>query len=514
MRAAASRCVIAFVVLACGAGTAPLNVLAADSASPAAVQLRCEYLVDPAGIDVASPRLTWMLDPAGPIRSQKAYRVLVAASRAALDKDQGDLWDSGRVASGESTWIRYGGKALVSGQRVHWKVRVWGEAGRVSPWSAPATWSMGLLRPDDWHAQWVGQALPANHPEGTPLPFPWLRKTLTLTQKPTRAVAYVNALGYYELYINGKKVDDHVLSPAVSDYSRRNLYVTHEVADFLVPGTNVIALWLGRGWYVKGHPGVIHDGPLVRAQLAISMPDGAATEVVTDDTWRVRESPLSPLGRGTAFGDYGGERYDALKDLPDWNAVSLDDSGWQTAAVFTPPAVLTAAQMVEPNRMVETIRAQRVEPYPEGGWAIDMGKAFTGWLEISLPAIPGGTTIQLEYSDQMTPDKPAPGTPAPAAGAGSQAGAAARTGRGGNPPVFPNTFNQRDEIVGNGAALTFRSRFNYHGFRFVRVIGLDAAPKASDATGYLIRTAYRRAGEFTSSNALLNRIYDLVTWTY
>ena len=83
-------------------------------------------------------------------------------------------------------------------------------------------------------------------------------------------MAYVNALGYYELYINGKKVDDHVLSPAVSDYSKRNLYVTHDVADYLVPGKNCVALWLGRGWYVRGHPGVIHDGPLVRAQIDVA----------------------------------------------------------------------------------------------------------------------------------------------------------------------------------------------------------------------------------------------------
>ena len=367
-------------------------------------------------------------------------------------------------------------------------------------------------------------------------------------------MAYVNPLGYYELYVNGRKVDDHVLSPAVSDYSRRNLYVTHEVADYLVPGKNVVALWLGRGWYVKGHPGVIHDGPLVRAQVDITFDDGGTTRVVTDETWKLRESSLTPLGRGTAFGDYGGERYDAGRDLPGWNTVDLDDSGWQAAAVFTPPDVLTAAQMVEPNRMVETIKATRVDPYPLGGWIIDMGKNFTGWLEIKLPPIARGATVKLEYSDQLERDKPAPGAaagraggspagagnapgqnapgargagavappggatpPGAAAGRGAPpAGAAAGAGRGrgGNQTDLPNTFNQRDEIVGNGAALTFRSRFNYHAFRYVRVIGADRAPDASSATGYLIRTAYDRAGEFTSSNELLNQIYQMVNRTY
>jgi alpha-L-rhamnosidase len=543
------------VLIALPSGAALLFGGASERTDFSVQGLRCEYLSNPLGIDVQKPRLSWLLNPAPNVRGQSAYRVLVASAPEVLRKDRGDLWDSGRVVSGQTTWIDYGGKKLVSGQQVYWKVRVWSDSGKASPWSAQATWSMGLLQPSDWHSKWIGERRPDGIAEGTPLPFPWLRKTFTLTRKPNRAVAYVNPLGYYELYINGRKVDDHVLSPAVSDYSKRNLYVTHEIAEYLVPGKNIVALWLGRGWYVKEHPGVIHDGPLVRAQLEISLGDGSTAQVVTDQTWKVRESPITPLGRGTAFGDYGGERYDVGLELPGWNAVNLDDSAWQAAAVFEPPQVLTAAQMVEPNRLVETIKAARVEAYPQGGWIIDMGRNFTGWLEIQLPPIAKGSTVKLEYSDQMEPDKPAPGAAAGRAGGGpagsgnapgqnapggrgpgaaappgsipptgatagrsaAPAGAAAgagRGGRGGNQTVFPNTFNQRDEVTGNGAALTFRSRFNYHAFRYVRVIAVETAPDVSSATGYLIRTAYDRAGEFTSSNELLNQIYQMVTRTY
>jgi alpha-L-rhamnosidase len=491
--------------IALPSGTARL-VAGAPGRTDVIVGLRCEYLSDPSGIDVRKPRLSWRLTPEANIRVQIAYRILVASAPTVLQKDVGDLWDSGRVASGETTWIEYGGKTLVSGQRVYWKVRVWTDGGKASPWSGPATWSMGLLQPSDWHARWIGEARPEGHVQGTPLPFPWLRKSFALSRKPDRAVAYVNPLGYYELYINGRKVDDHVLSPAVSDYSRRNLYVTHEVADYLVPGRNVVALWLGRGWYVKGHPGVIHDGPLVRAQLEISGGDGSTARIVTDDTWRVHDSPLTPLGRGTAFGDYGGERYDPALELPGWNTTDFDDTAWQAAAVFEPPQALTAAQMVEPNRIVETIKAVRVEAYPQGGWVIDMGKNFTGWLEIALPPAATRSTITLEYSDQMERDKPAPGI--------ASAPAGARGGRGGSQPVFPYTFNQRDEVVANGAPIRFRSRFNYHGFRYVRVTGVETPPVPAEIAGYFIRTGYDGAGEFTSSSELLNQIHRLVTRTY
>ena len=100
-------------------------------------------------------------------------------------------------------------------------------------------------------------------------PSPGCARPSRSTRKPQRGTAYVNALGYYELYVNGKKVDDYVLAPAVVDYSKRNWYLTHDITDYLVQGRNTVALWLGRGWYVRGHPGVVYDGPMVRAQFEI-----------------------------------------------------------------------------------------------------------------------------------------------------------------------------------------------------------------------------------------------------
>jgi alpha-L-rhamnosidase len=204
--------------------------------------LRTEYLVDPLGIDVTQPRLSWTLSSARRGEKQTAYQVLVASAPANLDRDAGDLWDSKQVKSGEMAQIAYAGKPLVSRAQAFWKVRVWDAAGKPSAWSKPARWSMGLLADFDWHADFIGAAAPSGSAAGKPLPFPWLRKSFNLAQKPSRATIYVNALGYYELYVNGKKVDDHVLSPAVSDYSKRTFYVTHDVAAYLAPGANCVAL--------------------------------------------------------------------------------------------------------------------------------------------------------------------------------------------------------------------------------------------------------------------------------
>jgi hypothetical protein len=476
-------------ILVCVLAAASL-VLAGCAASgqtgPPVEGLRCEYLVNPPGIDVQQPRLSWVVAAAARQREQSAYQVLVASSAANLQRGKGDLWDSGKTSATQSAFVAYGGRPLTSGVEAWWKVRVWDQTGRDLPWSRPAHWSMGVLTDNEWYGRWIGLARPAGVAEHTPLPFPWLRKTVTLAQKPTRATACVNALGYYELYVNGRKVDDYVLTPAVTDYSRRNWYVTHDITSYLVKGDNAIALWLGRGWYVRGHPGVVYDGPLARAQMDIALPDGKTVKVGTDATWKAKASPITPLGKGTAFGDYGGEHYDARLEVEDWNGVKLDDSGWEPATLFDPPKVTTAAQMVEPNRILETLKPVTIEATPGGGWLIDMGKNYTGWLDLQLPAdTAAGKSLKIEYADA--------------------------------PPANGRylTFNQRDEYVTRaGAGQTVRSRFNYHAFRWAHVTGLDRAPTADEVKGSFMRTSYARTGDFESSNDLLNRIYRLVTWTY
>jgi alpha-L-rhamnosidase len=123
-------------------------------------RLRCEYLTNPLGIDAAKPRLSWILQSAERGQRQTAYQVLVASTPDVLAKDQGDLWDSGRVASDQSVHVEYAGTPLGSRMRCCWKVRAWDKDGRPSTWSQPAFWTMGLLQPSDWQGKWIAATPP------------------------------------------------------------------------------------------------------------------------------------------------------------------------------------------------------------------------------------------------------------------------------------------------------------------------------------------------------------------
>ena len=205
--------------------------------------LRCEYLTNPLGIDVARPRLSWVIESNRRGERQTAFQVLVASSEELLKKDKGDLWDSRKVASDQSIQLEYAGKLLESQQLCFWKVRIWDQDGKATGWSKPADWSMGLLKPEDWKAKWI------TNPDPKRLSHPWLRRTFELKEGVERAVIYVNTGSYYELHINGKKVGPYVLEPGITQVNKRFTVNAYDVTSFLVKGTNTIAVWMGPGWH-------------------------------------------------------------------------------------------------------------------------------------------------------------------------------------------------------------------------------------------------------------------------
>lgn len=345
-----------------------------EASAMTVTQLRCEYLENPLGINVTVPRLSWWLETDERAQKGCAYHILVASTPELLAEDQGDLWDTGKWQSDQSHQIEYAGLRLEYGMRAYWKVRVWDAQGRPSAWSAPARWTMGPIAAQDWKAQWIGM----NPKEGDP-DFPWIRGTVHLNGPVKQALAYVNALGYYELYINGQRVDDHVLSPAVSQLSERSYYITHDVSASLKPGANVIALWLGQGWYSPSVHWTQHEGPVVRAQIDYVLEDDTTMQLFTDASWKAQESPIAQVGRWMSRGSFGGEAYDARKENAAWNTLDSDYMG--DAAI----AEAAVAEDMPDSQVSFSVEASSIQKNYVPDRTVDDDRA-TFWVSSSGPS--------------------------------------------------------------------------------------------------------------------------------
>lgn len=459
-----------------------------SAAQPVVGELRCENLKDPIGIDRTQPRVSWQLMPGHRGLAQSAYQIVVYHMKEGEWDEAPVFWDSGKVESSDSHLVPIGGDALSSEMEYQWMVRVWDEEGTLSEWSPTARFTVGPADnrsgiTQNWKGEWIGVDWIENH-EG---PLPLMRREFELKDKPIRAYAHICALGYYELYLNGEKIGDDVLSPAVSDYSKRGLYLSHEVTDQLQQGDNCIGLWLGRGWST-GVLGLLTDrGPVVKLQLEIVLPDGCRRIVTTGGDWKTTQSHITPLGKGMS-GGYGGERVEAAKEIVGWSKVGFDASTWQDVTVYQfdeEKSPRIDAQMMEPNRLLDEITPLSVEPLGDD-FLIDMGRNYTGWFMMDFPdELEAGTEVYMEFADKRFPD-------------GSF-----------------QTYNQHNIYVAKGGGgESFCNQFNYHAFRFAIIKGLPRAPKLEEISGRMVSTGYDLAAEFSCDNTLLNDIYTTTLWTH
>lgn len=460
-------------------------------------RLRCEYLVDPLGIDARQPRLSWELTPINPAtrgERQTAYHILAASTPEMLTANQGDLWDSGRVESDQSIHVVYAGAPLRSTQRVWWKVRVWDRSGRASAWSRPGRWSMGLLERADWRAQWIGARVELAEPDDlAPLPVTMLRTSFDLPARVRRATVFVTALGVYELRINGQRVGDHLLAPEWTDYHARVQYQTYDMTAQLHKGENAIGALLGDGWYagrlgmsdmvINRLRGVYGRRTYFLMQLDIELAGGGRQTVVTDGSWRAtREGPI----RTSDILD--GEVYDARREMPGWDWPGFDDTRWQTVETLDGCGTALVAQPNEPIRVIEEVKPVALtEPQP-GVHVFDLGQNIVGWVRLRLRGR-AGTTVTLSHAEMLNDD-----------------GTLYTANLRGAPQVDHYTLR-------GGGVEVFEPRFTYHGFRYVAVTGLLRKPTLASLTGRVFNSSSPEVGTFTCSSPMLSRLWTNILWT-
>ena len=438
------------------------------------IEQTCEGLRDPLCIDTATPRLSWKLASTRQGDSQTAYEIEAASTIDLLLMGEPDLWRSGKVKSENSILVAYGGRKLSPRDMVYWRVRPYDVKGKPGDWSEIARFGVGFVD----GAQMEGKYIALSR-ENAERRAPIFRKKINIKGDGS-IVAYVNSLGYHELYVNGQKADQHVLQPAVSQLTKRSLIVGYDITSLLHAGENDIVVWAGQGWYKETLFKNALEGPLVKVEIAQEQGDVWRPIASTDATWDAADSGYRDLGTWNAW-QYFGEKVDGRILPATMNAADLDKVNFSKAIEIDVEGIEATPQMFPGNAIIAQLKPKTVEKRADGTWLVDLGRVITGWFQITMNGLEAGSEVRMDYADAIDEK---------------------------------GELISQDEydiyIAAGKGEETFTNKFNHHAYRYVVVKGVE---DIASVEGLQISGDYEQTSTFQCSDRDLNTVHDLIHYT-
>jgi alpha-L-rhamnosidase len=429
----------------------------------------------------------------------------VATSPEKLNDKTANLWDSGKIFSAETIHHEYTNNNLESNSKYFWKVIVWDGEGKAYQ-SLVSGFETAILNAGEWKANWIG-----NGPVSEPLPEKGfygnrkeqaglkdtivhngksllLRNKVLLPKKISSAKAYVTGLGYYEFFINGQRVGDHVLSPAKTPYHKYILYNTFDVSELLKEGQNAIGIHLGNGWYNpykkwwNQYRMQWFGSKKAFAQIYVTFTDGTTQIITTDQNWKWADGPV------TYNCVYDGEVYDANLEQPGWNTTDFNDSDWKAVTVCAPVKARLVSQRMPAIKVNETILPKEIKVSVDGMKVFDMGQNFSGWVNVKAKG-KKNTKLKIRFAEDLKSDGTIDATSNEHAKATS-------------------------EYIMKGDGLeTYEPAFTFFGFRYVELTSENGPVELVDIKGKVVYSANQRTGQFECDNSLVNKIHNATVWS-
>jgi alpha-L-rhamnosidase len=468
-------------------------------------RLLVEYAESPINIDNAHPRFSWVISSDKRNQVQSAYQIQVASSVEKLSKGVNDFWNSGKVISPETIQHEYGSNNLKSGTRYFWKVKIWDEKGKMYE-SPVAGFETAFLSETDWKAAWIGKG-----PAKEVLPsqgfykdrreqFPGrdtivhdgnsllLRYEAKLDRKVLSARAYLTGVGFYEFFVNGLRVGDHVLAPAKTPYHRHILYDTYDITLLLKKGNNAFGIHLGNGWYNpykkwwNDYRMQWFGSKKAIAQIEIKYIDGTSKLITTGPDWKWSYGPI------TYNCVYDGETYDARLEKEGWNRSGFKDDQWKNVTVFEKPLARLVSQRMPAIRVNETFQPNEFPVKMLHTKVYDMGQNFAGWVKLNVHG-EKGSHLKIRFAEDLNPD--------------------------GTVDVTSNEHAKAtaEYILKGGNMETYESHFSYFGFRYVEISTENDSLTIESVEGRTVYSANAGNGSFVCDDELVNKIHRATVWS-
>lgn len=336
----------------------------------------------------------------------------------------------------------------------------------------------------------------------TAKPF-YARKEFEAGQGVKKAVAKVCGLGQFHFYINGKKVGDHELDPAWTDYRKLVYYVTFDVTDQICAGRNVVGAEVGNGWYIKcdehytfTFPEFMPPNPnpykpygsclILAMELRLEYEDGRSESITADDSFRVKEHPV------VMSNVYGSETIDGRLSQSGWSEAGFDDSGWQQAA-YVPKEEIPKADLKEqempPVKVVRSYTGQLLS-HINGREIYDFSQNMSGILELEVRG-KAGDEVRIYPAEKL--------------------------GEDGDVDQVAKNWVTVDScityIIGQDDVWeTCRMSFTYFAGRFAGV-EKEGSAEIRGLTAHAVTSAHQTDGTFQCDDERYNRIYDMIEKT-
>ncbi len=457
----------------------PESKLVKNATGVSIEELSFEHVQDTLGIGTSKPRLSWIVGTNLTGWSQTAYEI------EAYNLDGQLFGQTGRIESAESVLLPWPFAPLVSRQSLKVRLRVWGGNDQPSEWSTLTPIEVGLLKADDWTAQFITPDWEEDTSQ--PQPCPMLRREFKLRPGIQSARLYVTALGVYEVQLNGSVVGDAVFAPGWTSYALRLRYQTFDITSLLQEGNNVIGAILGDGWFRGrlgfhgGRRNIYGDRLALLAQVEIQYQDGTSERITSDVKWRAAPGPI------LASDLYDGETYDARLEKAGWSEPGFDDHDWAGVRRIERDFTTLVAPAGPPVRRMEVFSPVAITTSPLGRTIIDFGQNLVGRIRLTVQG-QAGQTVTLRHAEVL------------------------EDGELCTRPLRLAKATDRYTLRGEGSE-TWEPRFTFHGFRYVEVTGWPGQLQDDTIKAVVLYSDMERTGWFECSDPLINRLHENVVWS-
>ena len=458
---------------------------------------------------VANPvSFSWELESGARNQSQSAWQIIISDDSKLLNQNEGNIWNSGKINSGQSIGILIDSLQLKSGTHYFWKVKVWDKSGIESDWSDKSAFVTALFDSSDWDgAKWISleemdsslRLVPGvqtwqNNTKNIAIRRPILplfRKEFEASKSIESAYLFICGLGQYEAHINGKQIGNFFLTPGWTQYDKTCLYNTYDITQELQKGKNAIGVIVGNGFYNINNERyekllITYGMPKMIAKIEINYSDGTHESIVSGDDWKTSPSPI------TYSSMYGGETYDARLEQAGWDKPGFNDASWQNPLLTKVPTGKLKPEASYPVKAIASFSPKKFVHKSADTFMIDFGQNASGIVRIKVKGKKGDTVrifpSELYYDDFSMNQR------------------------------FTGSPYYYDYILKGDGIETWQPRFTYYGFRYVHVIGAEPTSLKTDNTKpelldiSLLHTSNSapRTGSFWCSNPLFNKIDTLI----